>query len=119
MKPAVFTPVAEADVADAFQWYEVQRIGLGATFRHAVDVAVAALEANPEAYAVLHRNTRRVLLPKLPYGPYYRIVGDQPVVVGCIHAKRHPSGVALSRVRTTTRCSGQGPRLVRRRGSRR
>ena len=90
MKPAVFTPAAEADVEDAFQWYEAQRTGLGAAFRHAVDIAVVALEANPEAYAVLHRSTRRVLLPKFPYGLYYRIVGDQTVVVGCIHAKRHP-----------------------------
>jgi plasmid stabilization system protein ParE len=90
VKPAVFTPAAEADVEDAFQWYEAQRTGLGAAFRHAVDIAVAALEANPEAYAILHRNTRRVLLPKFPYGFYYRIVDDQAVVVGCIHAKRHP-----------------------------
>jgi toxin ParE1/3/4 len=90
VKPAVFTPAAEADVEDAFQWYEVQRIGLGATFRHAVDVAIAALEAHPEAYAILHRSTRRVLLPGFPYGLYYRLVDDGPVVVGCIHAKRHP-----------------------------
>jgi plasmid stabilization system protein ParE len=90
VKPAVFTPAAEADVEDAFQWYEAQRPGLGPAFRHAVDIAVAALEANPDAYAVVHRNTRRVLLPKFPYGLYYRFVDDQPVVVGCIHAKRHP-----------------------------
>jgi plasmid stabilization system protein ParE len=90
VKPAVFTPAAEADVEDAFHWYERQRPGLGTAFRHAVDIAVAALEANPDAYAVLHRNTRRVLLPRFPYGLYYRVVGDQPVVVGCIHAKRHP-----------------------------
>jgi hypothetical protein len=47
VKPAVFTPAAEADVEDAFEWYEAQRTGLGAAFRHAVDIAVAALEANP------------------------------------------------------------------------
>jgi toxin ParE1/3/4 len=90
VKPALFTPAAEADVEEAFQWYEAQRQGLGATFRHALDIAVAALESNTEAYPVVHRDTRRVLLPRFPYGLYYRVVGDEVVVVGCIHAKRHP-----------------------------
>ena len=90
MKPALFTPAAEADVEEAFDWYESQRPGLGPRFRHAVDIAVAAVERNPEAYAVVHRDTRRVLLPKFPYGLYYREIGEAVVVVACIHAKRHP-----------------------------
>ena len=90
MKPALFTPAAEDDVEDAFQWYESQRQHLGTAFRHAIDIAVAALESNPEAYAVIHRNTRRVLLPKFPYGLYYHVAGEAIVVVACIHAKRHP-----------------------------
>ena len=53
MKPALFTPAAEADVEEAFQWYESQRKGLGAAFRHAVDIAVAALESNPDGYTVI------------------------------------------------------------------
>lgn len=90
MKPALFTALAEADVEEAFDWYEAQRPGLGLTFRHAVDLAVAAAEANPEAYAVLHRGTRRVILPKFPYALYYVVAEENLVVVGCIHAKRHP-----------------------------
>jgi len=90
VKPVLFTAAAEADVEEAFQWYEAQRPGLGAAFRHAVDVAVAAVESRPETYAILHRNTRRVLLPKFPYGLYYRIMHESILVVGCIHAKRHP-----------------------------
>jgi hypothetical protein len=61
-----------------------------------VDIAVAALEANPEAYAILHRSTRRVLLPKFPYGLYYRIVDRQAVVVGAStrNATRECGGLA-------------------------
>jgi len=44
VKPALFTPEAEADVEEAFEWYEAQRPGLGAAFRRALDVAVAAVE---------------------------------------------------------------------------
>jgi toxin ParE1/3/4 len=90
VKPALFTAVAEADAEEAFQWYEAQRAGLGAAFRHALDIAVAAVESRPEMYAILHRNTRRVLVPKFPHGLYYRVLEESILVVGCIHAKRHP-----------------------------
>ena len=90
MRPVLLTAAAEADVDEAFRWYEAQRAGLGAAFRHALDVAVAALETGALSYAVIYRNTRRVLLPKFPYGLYYRILDETVLVVGCIHAKRHP-----------------------------
>ena len=90
MKPVLFTPAAEADVQEAFEWYEAQRPGLGAGFRRALDLAVESISAGPEAYPLVHRSTRRILLPRFPYGLYYSIVDRQVVVVACIHGKRHP-----------------------------
>lgn len=90
MKIALFTSEAQADVEEAFAWYEAQRPGLGETFRRALDLAVESIEAHPEAYAILHRQTRRVLLPRFPYGLYYRVLGQNIVVVACLHGKRHP-----------------------------
>ncbi len=90
MKPALFTPAAESDVEEAYSWYEAQRPGLGDAFRRALDVAVASIEDQPESYAVLHRNTRRVLLPRFPYGLYYRVLDKSILVVACMHGKRHP-----------------------------
>lgn len=90
MSPVLLTSEAEADVEEAFRWYEAQRRGLGAAFRHALDVAFLAVASRPATYAVVYRNTRRFLLPKFPYALYYRVVDGTIVVVGCIHAKRHP-----------------------------
>ena len=64
MKPAFFTPAAEADVEEAFEWYETQRPGLGGAFRRALDIGVASVEQQPDAYAVVHRDVRRFLLPR-------------------------------------------------------
>ena len=63
MKLALFTAAAEADVEEAFQWYEAQRPGLGAAFRHALDVAVAAVESRPgtNKKPMVGRASRRVL----------------------------------------------------------
>lgn len=74
VKPVLFTAEAEADVDEAFRWYGAQRPGLGAAFRGALDVAVEAVGSRPATYAIIHRNTRRVLLPKFPYGLYYRMI---------------------------------------------
>jgi hypothetical protein len=45
----------------------------------------------PGAFPILHRNTRRALIPRrFPYGLFYRIYGDTLVVVACMHAKQNP-----------------------------
>jgi toxin ParE1/3/4 len=90
VKTALFTPEAEADLKEAFEWYEAQRPGLGAAFVRAIEVAAAAIENQPEGYAVVHRNTRRVRLPRFPYALYYRVLEENVVVVACIHGKRRP-----------------------------
>ena len=85
-----FRPAASADVQAAYEWYEAQRPGLGDQFIAAVDAAVASILAFPEAYPVVHRGARRVLLERFPYGLYYRVEGKGVVVVACMHAARDP-----------------------------
>lgn len=83
-------PAAAADIDDAFLWYEQQRPDLGAEFLRIVDSALAAIQSNPQLYAVIHRNTRRVLLRRFPYGTYDRIHPDSIVIVACMHGRRDP-----------------------------
>ena len=90
MKSPIFRPAAAADVEDAYRWYETQQIGLGDGFLDGVRAALEAIEAAPESYAVVHRDTRRALLRRFPYGLYYRIIANQVIVVACFHAKRDP-----------------------------
>lgn len=90
MKSAIFRPAAAADVEDAYLWYESQRIGLGEEFLAAVRMVVESIIAYPERFPVVHRNTRRALLRRFPYGLFYRIVDDQIVFVACMHGRRNP-----------------------------
>ena len=83
-------PAAAADIDDAFLWYEQQRAGLGADFLRTVDDALAAIQSNPQLHAVIHRNTRRALLRRFPYGIYYRVYPDSIVIVACMHGRRDP-----------------------------
>lgn len=76
MSEPIFRSAAAADVEDAYLWYEGQRTGLGEEFLSAVGAALEAIKANPKFFPVVHRETRRALLSRFPYGLFYRIMGD-------------------------------------------
>ncbi|MFQ5807626.1 MAG: type II toxin-antitoxin system RelE/ParE family toxin [Phycisphaerae bacterium] len=91
MKRVVVRPAAAADIEDAYRWYESQGPGLGEEFLAALRSARDRVLEHPEAYPVLHRSTRRALIPeRFPYGLFYRLYGDTIVVVACMHASRDP-----------------------------
>jgi toxin ParE1/3/4 len=86
----IFRPAAAADVEDAWQWYEARREGLGDEFLDVIQATLESITAHPESAPVVHRDVRRQLLRRFPFGLFYRIVEEQVVVVACFHAKRSP-----------------------------
>jgi plasmid stabilization system protein ParE len=90
VKVAVFRPAAAADVDDAFRWYESQRENLGEKFLGSVATCVELVLRHPEAHPIVHRDTRRALLQRFPYGLLYRIFNDQILFVACFHVRRNP-----------------------------
>jgi len=77
-------------VEEAYRWYEAQRAGLGDEFLAGVQTALESTLSHLEAAPIVHRETRRVLLRRFPYGIHYRLVDGVVVVVACFHAKRDP-----------------------------
>ena len=90
MTKLLLRPAAAADIEDAYRWYERQRVGLGEEFLTAVDAALQDLVAHPATYAVIHRETRRVLLPRFPYAIFYRLYHETVIVIACMHGRRDP-----------------------------
>ena len=91
MKQVIVRPAAAADIEDAYQWYESQRSGLGEEFLAALGLLRDRVLEQPDAFVVLHRDTRRALIPRrFPYGLFYRVYGDTIVIVARMHAKRDP-----------------------------
>ena len=83
-------PAAAADVEDAALWYDGRQSGLGAQFLAEVSSSLIRISDNPRQFAILHRETRRCLLRRFPYGLYFRMSGEDIVVVACFHASRDP-----------------------------
>ena len=90
MTPVIVRLGAEADIEDAFHWYEEQRAGFGEEFRAALRVAFDEIAKSPLLSRVLHRNTRRYLMRRFPYAIYYRVFPDTVIVVACMHVRRSP-----------------------------
>ena len=67
MSSFVFTSEADAEIAEAFAWYEQRSSGLGPEFLRAVEVAVTSAAHAPLRYPVWRRGARRVLLHRFPF----------------------------------------------------
>ena len=87
---ARFLAAAYGDVESAYVWYESQQAGLGAEFVCAVEDAIAAAIAFPDARPIIHRTARRILIRRFPFCLFYRLDDDGVVVIACLHAARDP-----------------------------
>jgi plasmid stabilization system protein ParE len=86
----MFTPLASADIEEAFNRYEGQRPGLGARFTESLDTLWDRLDRFPQAGPEVHRGIRRMLVPRFPYAVYYRLVTDQLEVRAVLHQHSDP-----------------------------
>jgi plasmid stabilization system protein ParE len=89
--PLVITPEAEADMQQASQWYESQRVGLGADFLDRVEKVLDRITFSPEIHAVAYRNVRQTLVRKFPYVVCYILEQDRVDVIAVFHVRRDPS----------------------------
>jgi plasmid stabilization system protein ParE len=90
--PLIVNPEAEADLADARQWYETERSGLGDELIDAVSNVFARVQRAPRLYAKVFQELRLALVRRFPYVVVYRIDDDQITVVAVYHTHRDPRG---------------------------
>ena len=86
----VIRPEAEADLTDAFDWYEERVQGLGSEFLLCVDAVFSAIARNPQQYPRVHRAVRRALTRRFPYEVLFVEDKARVVVLAVFHAKRNP-----------------------------
>ncbi|PPD50365.1 MAG: plasmid stabilization protein [Methylobacter sp.] len=85
-----FLAVAQAELDDAFNWYETQQANLGVQFLNEFDAAVRRICLFPKAYALFSGEIRRCLIKRFPYGILYGLDADTLVIVAVAHLHRKP-----------------------------
>ena len=86
----VLQPVAANDIAEAHDWYESQREGLGSEFLDEIQKAFLQLQSHPMAFRVMYGEYRQSIVRRFPYVIHYHVEGDRVSVVGVFHGHRDP-----------------------------
>jgi plasmid stabilization system protein ParE len=86
----IIRPEAEAELAEAFDWYERRVPGLGADFLAAVDGALDSLLGNPLQHPVVYKTVRRALLRRFPYQVLFLVEEEAITVIAVFHGARDP-----------------------------
>ena len=84
----IVRPEAEADLKEAFSWYDDNRIGLGYDFLLQIDAGINFIKRNPEIHPIEYKGTRKHILKRFPYKIIYFVEEEKIIVLAVLHCKR-------------------------------
>jgi toxin ParE1/3/4 len=86
----IIRPEAQAELAEAFDWYERQRPGLGEELLAHVEAGLAQIRHVPKRNPIIYKQVRRLLIRRFPYSIFYSIDDDRITVLAILHGSRDP-----------------------------
>ena len=91
MEQPRFHRLANRELHEAAQYYEVESPGLGAAFLTEVERGLWSIAEHPEAGVILRGSVRRRLLRRFPYALLYAIKRDGVRILAVMNLKRRPT----------------------------
>jgi plasmid stabilization system protein ParE len=85
-----FTPDADAELAEARQWYAHQRADLDIEFMESINDALSRIVRNPRLYTIVYRTLRRAVVRRFPFAIFYEVTSDEIQVIAVFHSRRDP-----------------------------
>ena len=82
---------AEDEFAEAVDYFNEQRPGLGFEFAGEVQPTFERIRHHPEAWPVFSCRARRCLTDRFPFGVLYQVRSDCILVGAIMHLKRDPT----------------------------
>ena len=86
-----FHRLADRELNEAAQYYDLENPGLGSSFLYEVDRCLQSIEDHPEAGIILRGSVRRRLLHRFPYALLYKIKPDGIRILAVMNLKRRPT----------------------------
>jgi plasmid stabilization system protein ParE len=86
----VYHSAVEAELIESARFYEQKLSGLGRRFLDEFDAAVQQISAAPHCWHPVDSVRRRFLMPRFPFGIYYRLADDELRILVVKHHRRHP-----------------------------
>ncbi len=77
------------DAKDAFEWYELQKEGLGFGFLNELEKGFEKITTNPQHFSTyINKLYRRIRIHRFPFLVLYEIEENNVIVIGIRHTKR-------------------------------
>jgi toxin ParE1/3/4 len=91
MGQASFHDLADRELNEAAQYYELETPGLGLAFVNEVERCVRSISQHPEAGTEVLAPVRRWLLRRFPYALLYSVKVDGIRILAVMNVKRRPT----------------------------
>jgi len=93
-KPLVIGAEAEAELADACEWFDAHRPGLGRDLLAAVEEALTRIERRPQTGSVVpgasDASVRQIWIRRFKYHVVFTELPDRVQVLAIAHERRRP-----------------------------
>lgn len=86
----IYTPEADDDVAESYDWYESREPGLGEDFLRCIEACLLLILRHPQAFPVALDEFRRAPIRRFPYEIFYEATPDAIVVYSVFHCSQDP-----------------------------
>ena len=86
----IYHQTVEAELIGAAKFYDARVCGLGSEFLAEFDHCIEVILEAPQRWRIVSGDFRRYLMPRFPYGLYYRIEGDEVRLLVVKHHSQHP-----------------------------
>jgi hypothetical protein len=86
----IINPFAELDLHSSFEFYELQKDGLGQEFMTQVDLTIQCIKLNPFQFSQEKQNIRKALVERFPFAVYYFLNDDLINIFAIFHFSRNP-----------------------------
>jgi hypothetical protein len=83
-------PLATIEILEAYDWFELQREGLGVEFLDELDLFYKSLLRNPSSYGYYDKPARQGKIERFPYVVVFEIFDELVVVYSVFMTKQHP-----------------------------
>jgi plasmid stabilization system protein ParE len=86
----VFTPDADADVFESYNWYQACEPGLGDEFLRCVEQCIWKIRRQPLIFPVAVDGFRRALVRRFPFEIFYEPSDEKITVYSVFHCSQSP-----------------------------
>lgn len=83
-------PLATIEIIDAYDWYQLQKDGLGLDFLNELENFYNSLLRNPHTYSYCYNEVREGKINRFPYTVAYEIFDFTIVIYSVFMSKQNP-----------------------------